>query len=382
MKATVRLRRTSRRVLLLVCVGLPILIIVRAMTRSSLTGHSEREPVHRPAPAFSDAYARVYAEMMMLPEAARRYVIYEWNEGDAGWGNRLEASLNAFSLAIADRRILVFKHQTFHRMFDNPIPGTDWRYEAHASAIERIPPERRIVTHFPPRNALMNTNDYKQVLHDHDLISVYFGDGDTKFLSELFEQGLLRANLPHTRAGELASWMLSRPTEALLAACRSVGSRIGLSPAKPLATIQLRAFVDLPQWHDEFMKAEQQRAMWGHIRRSLARAGVRRDTHDIFVTTDDPALWDVAVRELSPNLGAVRFHDVATEHSSFLKDQDGIPSSLAEWFIMSQSKIIICTMTSYCQSAAKRNAFQAQVYYLQFCYDPRFPTVVRRMSPE
>lgn len=304
-------------------------------------------------------YGKIYAEQMALPAGRRQFVTFRREDG-CGWGNRMESILTAFRVALISRRIFVVDYDMFDAMFVNPFAGTDWRWATHQAGIESVPEECRALTRWgPSMTADVDVRDWAPLMNASDVVQVSqweFGFGEHKFVNELYERGLVRTDEIATRAAEVAAVQLAQPTKAVNDTARAILRKCDMLNDRPLVVIQLRAFVDRGWTLDA--KA------WSIVRAALQQAKVTRGSHNLFITTDDVNLRNRAQDELA-EFGSVGYHDVPGEHSGEMRVanlDNAVPNSLAEWFIMSEADVLICTMTSFCSTAAKRNGYRAQVF--------------------
>mmetsp|Transcript_25960 Transcript_25960/g.64508 ORF Transcript_25960/g.64508 Transcript_25960/m.64508 type:complete len:172 (-) Transcript_25960:638-1153(-) len=86
---------------------------------------------------------------MALPAEKRRYVVYRYERGHPGWGNRIGSSVSTLLFSLATERIFLIDHGAFHIVFDSPTLGQnaffvpcDNRYGANSVA-QAVPDDER-----------------------------------------------------------------------------------------------------------------------------------------------------------------------------------------------------------------------------------------------
>ena len=118
--------------------------------------------------------------------------------------------------------------------------------------------------------------------------------------------------------------------------------------------------------------------------RVLERTGVGGDdgiaaaSVDVFFTTDEPEMYSTANETLRA-FGAVRFDPHPFEHTATSAtrdaDADDVSASVAEWFLLGDADAMVCTGTSFCQSAHMRGDMRADI--MTIGTDSYEPTRVR-----
>lgn len=337
-------------------------------------------------------YKRIYdTEMAKSPEE-RKFVVFQYRPGDAGWGNRIMGMITAAQYALITQRMLVIDHPLYTLAFELP-PGdpVDWRLTTHAPAIaaaaskggnmvlDVLARTKDLVASsdwnklFPARVLRIN---WKAFNHDEELIGSRLDD-------------LFQCQNATYRQGQIGSRLMRQPTSAMLQLVEQARQQMGLAPtggqssapapapARPLVSVQFRTMKDYAAGHAIAMQPARLQEFWSCVHTLMAGDGVATVTDaesasgggvDVLFTTDEDSIWGQGRSELG-RYGHVAILEHPFEHSSRV-GQNSLPSSLAEWYLMGDSQPSICTGTSFCSSALARTGFRTHELLVFGIYKP------------
>ena len=336
-------------------------------------------PVDAPEAPFDPSTLPRMFESMCDPDNARFLVCAPSHR--LGWGNRMMMQTTCAQLALFTRRRLLIASDQFNDAFDSPVScPVDARLvnlESVAKAYPRMD-DTDLATIRGPAPAV--------VLDMTDWIAYRFDGVDWLIASGAVEPW---KNDKETRAS-LFAFLTRRPSSSLVDAVAALRSRVGVPPGRdgtldgtldgtpsiprrPLLAVQVRSMKDRPTRHETFMDEERQRRVWWCASRLAARVlertgigggdGIAAASVDVFFTTDETEMYSTANETLRA-FGAVRFDPHPFEHtatSATRGDADDVSASVAEWFLLGDADAMVCTGTSFCQSAHMRGDMRADI---------------------
>jgi hypothetical protein len=185
-------------------------------------------------------------------------------------------------------------------------------------------------------------------------------------IRELFHSELITPWSDDIMVGRSAilDFLTRRPSKKMLNAVGFLKKKIALQ--HPYIGLQLRSMKDVEINHERFMRPSRQKLIWDCIRH-LTSSGIRRrnlgNRSSIFFTTDEPLMYQVVKNELM-DLGTVAMEAHPFEHTSrngSLESVD-ILISIVEWYVLADAEVIICTGTSYCETAGMRANQRAEFF--------------------
>lgn len=340
-------------------------------------------------------YITIAKEQAALPSSRRRFVEFRNSNVGFGWGNRVEAQITAFAFALATRRQFVLIHEQFTKAFNAPVGAGEakgWTNGEHGADVRSAIRSRQARKY----NSLLAVSvpdslpggKAPRVIQVDDK---HHGTARFTFTDVLGKQGVLAANSKVLRRVAVGAFMFINPSDALRAEVTRIRSSIGLSvsssmwvkkwqmsqrDAKSLVVLQMRSMKDAPPAHAAFMKPERQADMWRCIDSFLKNSSVTDSSlYEIFFTTDEQALWSKAEELLKP-YGSVHINRQPFTHTASLsrasQKRKPVPAPIAEWYIMSQADVIICTGTTFCNTASENAGFGGRSYnVLSYPWTPK-----------
>ncbi len=241
-------------------------------------------------------------------------------------------------------------------------------------------------------------------------------------LEELKTLGAFETWETHKRMrASIFARLCSRPSEAMREAIAAFRKRVNMSENFPFAGLQMRSMKDRKAQHKAFMSPERQHSIWwcasklmhsAYLSRTSRRRKIRgnallsqvvmndidntsshkmaqaKTPPTIFFTSDEPSMHAVALETFGSDARII-FDAHAFEHTSrigidqaerssrrgdslvFRRENSTdeakaavIPTSIVEWFVLGEADPIVCTGTSFCQSAHMRTYATADVVTL------------------
>ena len=74
-----------------------------------------------------------------IPEAERRYVVWDWD--GSGWGNRVRGFVHAFVYAVLTRRCPLINHEFFFVYFNSPLADFHLSYMKQKEMLQAVGPD-------------------------------------------------------------------------------------------------------------------------------------------------------------------------------------------------------------------------------------------------
>lgn len=275
------------------------------------------------------------------PPPPKKYVL--WKKTGAGWGNRLLGMIKTVVCSIANDMEILMDHDQFEASFSGEYVSKWFSNKRRMKSLLRRAVDvnsKRWNENTPV--TLISQNNYEKI--------------PKKWLEKLVEKGILDKPDRMEAIMKIGKMITSSPTKKLLKMVETIKQKSSI-PRNTDYTLQIRTMKDYSPGHRIAMSHWKQKEIWDCIRSTIPQ------NNTVFFTTDEYKLFDI----VSNKLKRVYYHKHQFQHTSRTKEL--IPNSIAEWYLIGESKNVICSFTSFCQSAiARRYGSIKNVYSLVNSY--------------
>ncbi len=114
--------------------------------------------------------------------------------------------------------------------------------------------------------------------------------------------------------------------------------------------LQFRTFADDPQ-HKTILQKDNLRKVWPCIKANLDVCKAHTPFSHLFLTSDDMSIFKTSTFSLS-DYGTAYALNKPFQHTD--NEKTIRPGPISDWYLLGEAKAVICTWTTYCQTAIYR----------------------------